>query len=105
MKKIIAISIILSFVGLSFFGAGAADGPYQKGERGVMKIVKSPLGVSDSVSEVSKKHNVLFGMTFGLIEGSVKLVTDVISGAADIITAPIGSYDKEIKPMSVTSDK
>ena len=105
MKKVLSCALILCFVITSASVLWAETGPYQKGERGVKKIVKSPLQITDRVKEVSKQHNPLFGITFGFIEGVVTGATQIISGAADIVTSPIGSYDKEMKTAEVTPIK
>ncbi|HNX90920.1 MAG TPA: exosortase system-associated protein, TIGR04073 family [Candidatus Omnitrophota bacterium] len=110
MKKFLAVIVAVFFV-FAFYGvAMAADaaqpaataqakaqhpaGPIQKLERGVNNFAFGWTEIPKRIVDVSKQSNPIKGVLLGTFQGSCKAFARTASGAADVVSFPIGSYDK-----------
>ena len=70
-------------------------GPYQKAERGICNIIWGWTEIPKTVVGVANAtNNPIKGLLIGLPAGLGRAVARVFSGAVDILTFPIGRYDK-----------
>lgn len=74
--------------------------PGMKAERGVKNILFGWTEIPKSIIQVTKdSKNPLWGITGGTLKGIGKAVPRTVSGAADVISFPMGDYDKmPVKP-------
>ena len=97
------------FMGLCSLTYGADDGKntaYTKGERGVKNIALGWTEIPKTIYDTSKEKNMFVGLTFGTLKGVFNAFARTVSGSADVVSAPMGSYEKQpMKPTMVTGDK
>ncbi|MFH1837668.1 MAG: exosortase system-associated protein, TIGR04073 family [Candidatus Omnitrophota bacterium] len=105
MKKFITVFFVIILV-LSFSGIGfTADaptskgsypaGPVQKAERGFNNVLFGWTEIPKRIVDKSKEtNNPIKGLVLGLFQGTAKAFARTVSGAADLVTFPIGGYDK-----------
>jgi len=104
MKKFVGCGlIVLMILGLcSVAYAGGKATTYSKAERGSRNIALGWTEIPKSFMDTTKEKNVLFGLTFGALEGVLNAVARTVSGIVDVGTLPMGSYDKPaVKPSMV----
>jgi putative exosortase-associated protein (TIGR04073 family) len=70
-------------------------GPYQKAERGICNILWGVTEIPKTVVEVANEtDNPILGIIIGMPAGLGRAVARIFSGVVDVITFPIGRYDK-----------
>jgi putative exosortase-associated protein (TIGR04073 family) len=74
--------------------------PGMKAERGFKNLLFGWTEIPKSIIQVTKESkNPVWGITGGTLKGFGKAFPRTISGAADVISFPIGDYDKmPVKP-------
>ncbi|MBU1083486.1 MAG: exosortase system-associated protein, TIGR04073 family [Candidatus Omnitrophota bacterium] len=107
MKKFITVFFVIIMV-LSFsVSVFAADipkspakttaypaGPVQKAERGFSNLAFGWTEIPKRIVDKSKETNPIQGLFLGLFQGTCKAFARTVSGAADLVTFPLGGYDK-----------
>jgi len=68
-------------------------GPIQKLGRGMGNVAFGWTEIPKRIVDVSKASNPIKGLIYGTLQGTCKAFARTLSGAADIVTFPIGSYD------------
>ncbi|MBN1526662.1 MAG: exosortase system-associated protein, TIGR04073 family [Candidatus Omnitrophica bacterium] len=67
-----------------------------KAERGIKNVLFGWTDIPRSIIQVTRdSRNPIWGLTAGTFKGIGKAFPRTVSGAADIITAPMGDYDRE----------
>ena len=75
--------------------AGHPAGPIQKAERGFMNAAFGWTEIPKRVVDKSKEYNnPIKGLVLGLWQGSCKAFARTASGVSELVTFPIGRYDK-----------
>lgn len=71
-----------------------------KAERGIKNLLFGWTDIPRSIIEVTKEsRNPLWGVLGGTVKGLGKALPRTVSGAADVLTFPIGDYNKmPVKP-------
>ena len=69
-------------------------GPIQKAERGFNNMVFGWTEIPKRVVDKSKETNPITGLLLGVWQGTCKAFARTVSGAAELVTFPIGKYDK-----------
>jgi putative exosortase-associated protein (TIGR04073 family) len=69
-------------------------GPIQKAERGFNNAVFGWTEIPKRIVDKSKETNPIQGLILGLWQGTCKAFARTVSGAAELVTFPIGRYDK-----------
>jgi len=69
-------------------------GPIQKLERGVGNAAFGWTEIPKRIVDQTKASNPIKGIIYGSLQGVCKAFARTISGLADIVTFPLGSYDK-----------
>lgn len=105
-KTIIFAFLILSIFSSSVYAAEieAAAGPERKLQRGFVNIVLSPIEISHELGKVKRTDSFLPSWVGGLGRGSYYMVGRILSGAYDLITAPISlpaGYEPLVYPEFV----
>lgn len=74
--------------------------PGMKAERGIKNILFGWTDIPRSIIQVTKdSKNPFWGLTAGTLKGVGKALPRTISGIADVVSFPIGDYDKiPVKP-------
>lgn len=74
--------------------------PGMKAERGVKNILFGWTDIPRSIIQVTRdSKNPIWGLTAGTLKGIGKAVPRTVSGVADVVSFPIGDYDKmPVKP-------
>ena len=110
MKKYLTVFLI-AILAVSFAGAAiAADvpskaevtkstqypaGPIQKAERGFGNVVFGWTEIPKRIVDKTKEtNNPIKGLVLGILQGTGKAFARTVSGVGDLITFPIGGYDK-----------
>ncbi|MDP8257985.1 MAG: exosortase system-associated protein, TIGR04073 family [Candidatus Aadella gelida] len=103
MKKFITVLFVITLV-LSFSGSVFAEdmpegkaypaGPIQKAERGFMNAVFGWTEIPKRIVDKTRETNPIKGVFLGLFQGTCKAFARTVSGAAELVTFPIGGYDK-----------
>ncbi|MFC1548517.1 exosortase system-associated protein, TIGR04073 family [Candidatus Omnitrophota bacterium] len=75
-------------------GATYPAGPIQKAERGFMNAVFGWTEIPKRIVDKTKESNPIKGLLLGTWQGSCKAFARTASGLADLVTFPIGGYDK-----------
>ena len=77
-----------------------AHKPGMKAERGVKNILFGWTDIPRSIIQVTRdSKNPFWGLTAGTFKGIGKAFPRTVSGIADVVTFPIGDYDKmPVKP-------
>lgn len=116
LKILAIIALIAIFIaGVSYAGsantnitpanksAGASVGtkdalahkPGMKAERGIKNILFGWTDIPKSIIQVTRdSKNPLWGLTGGTLKGIGKAFPRTVSGIADVVSFPIGDYDK-----------
>lgn len=72
-----------------------AHKPGMKAERGVKNILFGWTDIPKSIIQVTRdSKNPLWGLTAGTFKGVGKAFPRTVSGIADVVSFPIGDYDK-----------
>ena len=72
-----------------------AHKPGMKAERGVKNILFGWTDIPKSIIQVTRdSKNPIWGLTAGTLKGVGKAFPRTVSGIADVVTFPIGDYDK-----------
>ena len=82
-------------------GSAAVQGlPGMKAERGVKNILFGWTDIPRSIIQVTRDtKNPLWGLTAGTFKGIGKAFPRTVSGIADVVSAPMGDYNKTpVKP-------
>ena len=69
-------------------------GPIQKAERGFNNVLFGWTEIPKRIVDISKESNPAKGLLLGVWQGTCRAFARTASGAADLVTFPIGSYDK-----------
>ena len=85
--------------------ASSSRGAGMKLERGVKNILFGWTDIPKSIIQVTKdSKNPIWGITAGTLKGVGKAFPRTVSGAADVISFPIGDYEKlPIKPDEINT--
>ena len=76
-------------------GSGYPPGPIQKAERGFMNAAFGWSEIPKRIVDKTKEYNnPIKGLLVGAFQGTCKAFARTTSGVADLVTFPIGSYDK-----------
>jgi len=80
--------------------AAKEKGPGMKAERGVKNILFGWTDIPRSIIQVTRdSKNPFWGLTGGTIKGIGKAFPRTVSGVADVVTFPLGDYNKvPVKP-------
>jgi putative exosortase-associated protein (TIGR04073 family) len=80
--------------------AAKEKGPGMKAERGVKNILFGWTDIPKSIIQVTRdSKNPFWGLTGGTIKGIGKAFPRTVSGVADVVTFPLGDYNKvPVKP-------
>jgi putative exosortase-associated protein (TIGR04073 family) len=75
-------------------------GPGIKAERGMKNILFGWTDIPKSIIQVTRdSKNPLWGLTGGTLKGIGKAFPRTVSGVADVVSSPMGNYQKTpIKP-------
>jgi len=114
IKLAIIMLIVLSLAGLSYAATVVTPGnkttgatsaalqhkPGMKAERGVKNILFGWTEIPKSIIQVTKdSRNPFWGLTGGTLKGIGKAFPRTVSGVADVVSFPMGDYDKmPVKP-------
>ena len=72
-----------------------AHKPGMKAERGIKNILFGWTDIPKSIIQVTKdSKNPIWGLTAGTLKGIGKAFPRTVSGLADVISFPMGDYDK-----------
>ena len=72
-----------------------ANKPGMKAERGVKNILFGWTDIPKSIIQVTKdSKNPFWGLTGGTLQGIGKAFPRTVSGIADVVSFPMGNYDK-----------
>ncbi len=75
---------------LCFTSTAHANRGMDKVKSGAKAIFTSPLEIgTNTLEQVNKNDNKLFGLIAGLLEGSGQMVNKAIGGLVDVVTFPI----------------
>ena len=69
-------------------------GPIQKAERGFTNIAFGWTEIPKRVVDKTKESNPIKGLFLGLWQGTCKAFARTASGVGDLVTFPIGGYEK-----------
>lgn len=70
-------------------------GPIQKAERGFMNVAFGWTEIPKRIVDKTKQYNnPIKGTLLGVFQGSCKAFARTASGAFDLVTFPVGRYDK-----------
>lgn len=69
-------------------------GPIQKAERGISNVLFGWTEIPKRIVDKTRETNPIKGVFIGLFEGTLKAFARTASGIGDIVTFPIGGYDK-----------
>lgn len=69
-------------------------GPIQKAERGFTNIAFGWTEIPKRIVDKTKESNPIKGLFLGLFQGTCKAFARTASGVGDLVTFPIGGYDK-----------
>ena len=105
MQKIftvlLAVLVTLSFTTM-VFAAQPVKGLETKLHRGTKNVVLGWTEIPKNIVDTSKKSGGLVGITVGTVKGIFQAVARTVSGVVDVVTFPIGNYDKPaVKPSMV----
>lgn len=93
MRSIFSTMIVVFLLGLSHPGFACTHGG-QKLKKGLSDLITSPVGYFKHTSDrVSGSDDKLFGLFYGIAEGTDSLVGKSISGVVNILTFPIPNKD------------
>ena len=115
LKAALIITLVMSMVGVGYAASAVSSGnsdasagktpalqhrPGMKAERGVKNILFGWTEIPKSIIQVTRdSKNPFWGLTGGALKGLGKAFPRTISGIADVVSFPIGDYDKmPIKP-------
>ena len=104
MGKIFIILLTISIIAVFSTATFAAQkSPVEtKIERGVKNVALGWTEIPKSIKNTSNKSNIIVGLTAGTIKGVFQAVARTISGAVDVVTFPVGTYNKPaIKPSMI----
>ena len=103
MKKFITVFFVV-ILALSFSVSAFAEevkavsaypaGPIQKAERGFMNFAFGWTEIPKRIVDKTKESNPIKGLFLGLFQGTCKAFARTVSGASELVTFPIGGYDK-----------
>lgn len=105
--KILTLTLLLfSIVSTCLYAAEiqTTSGPERKLQRGFVNIVLSPIEISHELGKVKRTDSFLPSWVGGLGRGSYYMVGRILSGAYDLITAPISlpaGYEPLVYPEFV----
>ena len=110
MKKYLTVFLIailmVSFTGLAIAADAPSKakatkttqypaGPIQKAERGFGNAVFGWTEIPKRIVDKTKEtNNPIKGLVLGVLQGTCKAFARTVSGVGDMITFPIGGYDK-----------
>lgn len=109
MKKLLAIFLTVIFISSVTISALAADipapekksatydptaGPNQKLERGFKNAVFGWTEIPKRIVDKTKASNPIKGVLVGIFHGTCKAFARTISGVSEVLTFPVGKYDK-----------
>ena len=108
-KLALIILVILCMAGLAYADTvtpkvatkdALANKPGMKAERGIKNILFGWTDIPKSIIQVTKDSgNPIWGVTGGVFKGIGKAFPRTVSGVADVISFPLGDYDKmPVKP-------
>lgn len=93
MKPILSILITIFLIGSSLPVFACSHGE-QKIKKGLGDLLTSPVGFFKHTSDrVSSSDDKLFGLFYGIAEGTDSFVGKSISGVVNILTFPIPNKD------------
>ena len=99
--KVFFVAIIaLSFTITAFAGDMPAQkgaypaGPIQKAERGFMNTAFGWTEIPKRIVDITKQSNPIKGLLLGGWQGTWKAFARTASGISELVTFPLGSYDK-----------
>ncbi|MGB2600031.1 MAG: exosortase system-associated protein, TIGR04073 family [Candidatus Omnitrophota bacterium] len=69
-------------------------GPIQKAERGFMNAVFGWTEIPKRIVDKTKESNPIKGLLLGTWQGTCKAFARTVSGVSELVTFPIGRYDK-----------
>ncbi|MFH1305291.1 MAG: exosortase system-associated protein, TIGR04073 family [Candidatus Omnitrophota bacterium] len=76
--------------------ATSPAGPVEKAERGLTNVLLGWTEIPGKVISLTKKTNPVQGLVFGVFQGTCNAFVRTVSGVADVVTFPIGRYDKPV---------
>lgn len=101
MRKVL-VGVVLFFVILSLATvtfAAPVKGLDTKLGRGTKNVLLGWTELPKNIASTSKEHGALVGITVGTIKGIFQTFARTVSGAVDVLTFPMGTYDTPaIKP-------
>lgn len=110
LVKGIIFFIVLSLVSYAYAADTSAAAPTpkhnaagMKAERGVKNILFGWTDIPRSIIQVTRdSKNPIWGLIGGSIKGLGKALPRTVSGIADVVTFPIGDYDRQlVKPDAI----
>ncbi|MBF0216456.1 MAG: exosortase system-associated protein, TIGR04073 family [Candidatus Omnitrophica bacterium] len=98
MKKLLVVFVLCLFV-FSSASSFAADskypaGPIQKLERGVGNTAFGWSEIPKRIVDETKASNPVKGLIWGTLQGTGKAFARTASGVSEVVTFPLGKYDK-----------
>ncbi len=105
-RVLIALLLVVSIVTVSSSAVLAASNPAStKMTRGCKNLGLGWTEIPKQIIDTSKQSNVIAGVTVGLVKGVLQAFARTVSGAVDVVTFPVGAYDRPaLKPSMVTED-
>ncbi len=74
----------------------SSAGAVEKAERGLTNVLLGWTEIPGKVIALTKKTNPIQGLVFGVFQGTCNAFVRTVSGVADVVTFPIGRYDKPV---------
>lgn len=63
---------------------------YDKMGQGLANIVLSPAHILDSTYELTQEEGPTVGMSKGLVQGTSRMIMDIVIGVAEVVSSPFG---------------
>lgn len=102
-RNLIALLLVVSMIlACSSMGFAAASPSGTKLSRGCKNLGLGWTDIPKTIVDTSKQSNAFVGITIGTLKGVCQAVARTVSGAVDVVTFPVGTYDRPvIKPSMI----
>ncbi|MFH1552405.1 MAG: exosortase system-associated protein, TIGR04073 family [Candidatus Omnitrophota bacterium] len=107
MKKFVAILIVAGLV-LALTSPAYAGDAVKKLGRGLANVATSPLELFQGMGDAKTENGIFAGLTWGILKGTVDVVTRAAVGVYEIATFPIPmpkGYDPILKDPEFILEK
>lgn len=100
---ILLVIAVISAFSTATFASERGAAAQTKLARGVKNVALGWTEIPKNIVSTSKQSNAFVGITVGTAKGLFQAVARTVSGVVDVVTFPIGTYDRPaVKPSMIS---